>query len=357
MLVVDAHEDIAWNMLTFGRDYTQSALWIRQREAGTSIPSYNGNTLLGKAEWLLGHVGVIFATLFAGPLRSRRGDWDILCYRNSHEAYKLASEQLDAYHRLADEHEQFRLIGSKAELAEVLETWAEDKGLEDHRIGLLPLMEGADPIVEPGQTEEWFERGMRVIGLSWEGTRYAGGTHEPGPLTPEGLHLLDVMAALGIILDLSHIAEEAYFQALDRYEGPVIVSHANPRRFLPTSRGLSDEMIVSLAERGGVIGIVPYNVFLKPGWQKGDRRDAVTLHTVADAIDHVCQVTGSAQHVGIGSDFDGGLGLEHVPAGIDSVADLQKIAQVLAERGYTSDQVAGIMAGNWLRTLQESLPD
>lgn len=356
MLIVDAHEDLAWNMLTFGRDYTRSALWIRQREQGTDIPLRNGNTLLGKAEWLLGHVGLIFATLFVAPLRRRVGEWDTQCYAEPYQAYDLIGAQLDAYHRLADEHPQFQIVATQDDLAHVLATWEPNQPLEARRIGLIPLMEGADAILEPEQAEEWFERGVRIIGLAWESTRYAGGTHEPGPLTSEGMHLLEVMADLGLILDLSHMAEEAYFQALERYEGAVIASHSNPRRFCPTPRGLSDEMIRALAERDGVIGIVPYNAFLKPGWRKGDPKDAVTLADVAAAIDHVCQVTGSERHVGLGTDFDGGFGMEHVPAEIDTIADLLKLEDVLAAQGYAPQHIAAILSGNWLRILQTALP-
>lgn len=356
MLIVDAHEDLAWNMLSFGRDYTHSALWTRQQEAGGPVPAINGNTLLGKTEWLLGHVGVIFSTLFVAPASHREGAWDAQVYSTPQQAADLAGAQLDAYHRLADDHEQFRLIGTAADLDEVVATWSDDRPLPDRRIGLVPLMEGADPILEPARAEEWFERGLRIIGLSWDATRYAGGTYTPGPLTADGAELLGVMADLGMILDLSHLSEEAYVQALERYEGVVIASHANPRQFTPTVRGLSDPMIVDLAERGGVMGIVPYNAFLKPGWRKGDGRAGVPLTVVADAIDHVCQVTGSAEHVAIGSDFDGGFGLEHVPMGIDTVADLARLAEPLAGRGYSPEQIEMIFSGNWLRVLHAGLP-
>jgi membrane dipeptidase len=355
MLIVDAHEDIAWNILTFGRDYTRSALWIRAQEKETPIPSYNGNTLLGRKEWLAGRVGVIFATLFVSPIRRKMGEWDKQVYRDRREAYRLAHLQLDAYRRLADVCPQFKLIGTQDDLEEVLDSWSQPSTADPH-IGLVPLMEGADPIPKPELVEEWYEEGVRIVGLAWEETAYAGGTHEPGPLTRAGIQLIEIMADLGLILDLSHIAEDAYYQAIDRYEGTVVVTHANPRRFLPTSRGLSDEMIAVLAERGGVVGVVPYNAFLKPGWRKGDSKSAVRLTDVADVIDHVCQTTGDALHVGIGSDFDGGFGVEHVPAEIDTVADLKKLSSVLEGRGYTTGQVADILGGNWLRLLKNSLP-
>ena len=357
MLIVDAHEDIAWNIHTFGRDYTRSALWNRCREAGTEIPSYNGSTLLGKSEWLLGHVGVIFASLFVLPAQHDPGGWNVLCYSSPQEAHDLALAQLETYSDLVDRDDRFHLISTRADLEEVLATWGAEKSLVDRRIGLVPLMEGADPILEPEQVEEWHERGVRIVGLAWESTRYAGGTHEPGPLTPAGKHLLEVMVSLNLILDLSHLSEAAYFQALELYEGSVIVSHANPHRFCPAPRGLTDRMIAGLAERDGVMGIVPYNAFLMPGWQKGDRKDAVHVTRVVDAIDHVCQVTGSYRHVGIGTDFDGGFGAEHVPAEIDTIADLHTLQQPLEQRGYSPEQVAAIFAGNWLRMLRAALPE
>jgi membrane dipeptidase len=357
MLIVDAHEDLAWNIASFGRDYTHSARWTRAREAGSKVPARTGNSLLGLRDWLRGEVALIFATIFVAPIRSRIDSWETQVYTNAAEAHSLASAQLDIYYRLVDEHPRFKLVGTQGDLQAVLDSWEEESPPEERLIGLVPSLEGADPILEPEEVEAWYERGLRAVGLAWEGTRYAGGTHEPGPLTGLGYELLEVMADLNMILDLSHLAEESYFQAVEMYGGIAIASHSNPRRFLPTTRGLSDEMIALLAERGGVVGIVPYNLFLKPGWRRGDRREGVSLTLVADAIDHVCQVTGSHRHVGIGTDFDGGLGLEHVPVEVNSVADLQKLSGLLAEWGYEDSQITDILSGNWLRILREVLPE
>ncbi|MBI3176567.1 MAG: membrane dipeptidase, partial [Chloroflexi bacterium] len=183
----------------------------------------------------------------------------------------------------------------------------------------------------------------------------------PGPLTDDGRRLLDVMSGLNLTLDLSHASEETFFEAIDRFEGAVIVSHANPRALLNPEprhpeRHLSDDMIRRLAERGGVVGLVPLNRFIKSGWQPADGRRTVTLEHVAAMIDYVCQLTGSAGHVGIGSDFDGTFGRESTPAEIDTVADLALVGDVLKRRGYTESQVAGVLADNWLRVLRRGLP-
>jgi membrane dipeptidase len=115
-------------------------------------------------------------------------------------------------------------------------------------------------------------------------------------------------------------------------------------------------MIRRLAERDGVIGTVLYNAFLRPGWSKGDPREAVTVADVAAAVDHVCQVAGDAAHVGLGSDFDGGFGAESVPLEIDTVADLGRAAPALGEMGYGDAEIAAFMGENWLRLLREALP-
>jgi len=358
MLIVDAHEDIAWNALSFGRDHTQSALAVRAREQGTPAPQHNGSTMLGLTEWLLGRVAVVFATLFAAPARRKLGEWDTQCYTDFAEAGRLYSAQLDYYHRLADTG-RFRLIQSVKDLEAVLESWQGE--LKDRKIGLAVLMENAEAIRDPAELEMWVERGLRLIGPAWAGTRFCGGTAEPGPLTAEGHALLEAMADHGLILDLSHMAEESFLEAADLYPGVVIASHSNARALVRGSarpdRHLSDEMIRRLAERDGVIGVVPYNRFLSGDWTAAEGKSAVRLDAVVAQIDHICQLTGSAAHAGIGSDFDGGFGAEAVPAEIDTVADLMKIGEALRERGYAEKDVEAIMGGNWLAVLRRGLPD
>jgi membrane dipeptidase len=309
--------------------------------------------MLGLPEWLEGGVAVVFGSLFVAPARRALGSWDREVYADEEEAYRRASAQLDYYHRLADASERVDLVGSRAQLEEVLASWETDVP----RVGIVPSMEGADPVRQPSEVEEWYRRGVRLVGLAWAaGSRYAGGDGEPGPLTDAGRELLGAMAEVGMIVDASHLAEAAFWETLERYEGEVVVSHANPRAFVPEPRHLSDRMIRALAERGGVVGIIPYNHFLKPGWAPADGKEAVTLWDVAAVVDHVCQVVGDAAHVGLGSDFDGGFGAEATPQGIETVADLQKIAVALGERGYAEGDVSAVMGENWLRVLRSALP-
>ncbi|MDX2161604.1 MAG: membrane dipeptidase [bacterium] len=360
LIIVDAHQDIAMNALAAGRDYREHSLVKRQREAGTEIVTREGVAMSGLPDALMGRVAVVFATLFTEPKRVAAmlglplGD---LSYSTPKEAYTAAMKQVDYYHRLQDEEPQIRLIKRRGDLDTVLASWDDARGIDQRLHGLVMLMENGDPILEPKQFEEWYEYGVRIVGPAWAATRYSGGTREPGGLTALGIELLEFMAGLNAILDLSHMAEQAYFQALERYQGEVIIaSHSNPRRFSNTDRHLSDDMIRALSARDGVIGVVPYNRFLSNTWRPGDPKAGVPLTVLVDAIDHICQITGSAAHVGIGTDFDGGFGAASTPAGIDSISDLVTIAPVLAERGYPQADIDAIMSGNFLRKLRQGLP-
>ncbi|MCC6616959.1 MAG: membrane dipeptidase [Anaerolineae bacterium] len=357
MIVIDAHEDIAYNYAAYGRDYRQSAYFKREREVDQPHLAKSGISMVGLPDALIGRVGVVFSTLFVAPRRKDRSSYEAVTYSSPQEAYQQALVQWDYYQRLVDEDERMRLITSQADLDVVLASWQDGQAIEAARQGLVILMEGADPILEPKQFEEWFERGVRVVGMAWEQTRYSGGTHYPGGLTPLGRELLDVLASFPVILDLSHMAEVAYFEALDRYEGAVVIaSHSNPRKFVDTDRQLSDLMIRRLAERDGVMGIVPYNWFLSSDWRSGDPKAKVPFERVLDAIDYVCQITGSAAHVGLGSDFDGGFGVESTPQGFDTVSDLWTIGEGLRQRGYAENDIAAVLSGNMLRKLRQALP-
>lgn len=361
MILVDAHADLAWNMEVFGRDYACSVAETRAREAETEIPSQVGHTLLGWDAWLRGRVAVVFATLNATPIRWRKYDWETLCYADSEEAHRLYTEQLDLYHRMVDQHpDKFRMIRSRGDLEEVLSGWVGDPPSQP-RLGMVILMEGADCVRNPSELGHWYQRGVRIVGPAWAGTRYSGGTADPGPLTPEGFELLDAVSELGMILDISHMAEEATLQSLDVFPSTLIASHSNPRVLLQDSlrpdRHITDEVIRLLAERGGVMGIVLGNHFLRNGWRLGDSRQGITLDLAADHIDHVCQLVGDASHVGLGTDLDGGFGLSAVPEDLDTVADANKLGPILSARGYKVGEVEAVLGGTWLDVLRRALPE
>ncbi len=390
-LIVDAHEDLAWNMLVLGRDYTRAAAETRQREAGSEIPAILGDTLLGWPDYQRGRVAVVFSTLFASPQTPEHDRWTEFTYANIQQAHTLYQAELDVYHRLVDEHpDHFRLLQTRGDMDEVLAKWASlpppplssesssagsssgagslarrDQGEVESTpaptapVGLCVLMEGAEGVRDPSELEEWWQRGVRLIGLAWAGNRFCGGTDAPGPLTSEGYALLEAMASLGFGLDLSHMDAKAALQALDAYPGTILASHANAARLLKgveTNRHLPDEVIQGLIDRDGVIGVVPFNRFLLPGWEQRDGRQAVGLQYVVAQIDLICQMAGDALHVGLGTDFDGGFGLQSVPAGLDTIADLHLLAPLLSEKGYSEADIAAIFGKNWLYRLSRILP-
>ena len=361
MIIVDAHEDLAWNARTFGRDYRRSAEETRSREQNTRIPEWNGNTLLGWPEWVEGRVGLIFSTLFAAPERWKEGDWDILCYEDDEQAREIYYGQWEYYQELFDQHpDQFTNITSKADLERVIQAWEQDAA-EQAPVGFLLLMEGADAVRDRDDLHRWYEQGVRLLGLSWARTRYAGGTGEPGPLTADGRALIEEMSALGMILDLSHLSPHGALEALDSYDGEAVITHTAPLG-TPTNRKAPERFVTApvierIAERDSVIGIVLASHFIRDDWTPAMGRAAVGLEDVAICIDSICQQVGSASYVGIGSDFDGGFGLEKVPDGLDTVADIRLIGEALAPRGYSAEAIEAILGGNWLRVLRRSLPE
>jgi membrane dipeptidase len=348
-------------MFNYGRDYTRSAADTRKLEVGSRAVEHNGDTLIGWLDYQRGQVAIVFSTLFAAPIRFKSSDAENQIYKNFDEAHKLYREQLMTYHRMTDSiPDKFRLIASNSDLKQVIKHW--DSSSENgHPVGMIVLMEGAEGVRHPSELEEWHELGVRLIGPAWVGTRYCGGWREPGPLTEDGRELLSAMTDYNFILDLSHMDEQAAIEALDLYRGPVVGTHGNCLALMQNSnsnRHFSDRIIEGIIERDGVVGVVPFNSYLKVGWdlKKGSRREEVPLDVVASHIDHICQLAGDSLHAGIGSDFDGGFGLQHVPPEIDTIADLQKLISLLQARGYTETDAANILGGNWIARLKRDLP-
>lgn len=365
MLIIDAHEDIAYNALEHGRDIRLSAYAIRAKEeqerkqfSRNENEGPGGIAMSGLPELRCGGVGVVFGVIFAYPLQD--GECGNTCstqsYRDAEEAYCVGREQLAYYSRLAQEP-GISLIRDTGDLQRVLAAWEASSADDQERpLGIVPLMEGADPIRTPAEAVQWFADGLRIVSLAWGGTRYSGGTRMPGPLTPAGKDLLSEMERVGLILDTSHMAEESFWQALEGFHGPVIASHSNSRVFVPTDRHLSDDMIRALAERNSVIGTVTANFFLDGTWSRKNNFE-IGLEAMVRHIDHICQLTGNALHVGIGSDIDGGFGRDETPKEMDTVADLAKLADALYGVGYKEADITNIMGGNWRRFLEQALPN
>jgi membrane dipeptidase len=335
-VIVDAHLDLAWNALHTGRDLTQPLDPVSG--ALTSLPA------LGAAG-----VGLVCATLFAEPADAWLGPV-VDGYRTPEEAERQALEMLALY-REWEAGGAVRILTGRASLEAHLARFPEDAVP-----GLLLLIEGADPIVAVDDLADWWERGVRMIGLAWGPTRYAGGTGSTAGLSPLGAELLEAMAELRVIHDASHLSEEAFAAALPLPHHALCVTHATARALMtarpgriPFNRFLSDQQIRAVAERDGVIGLALLNDFLVPGWGAGD--PPVTL--AADAAAHLRHLAGIAgwERVGIGSDVDAGHGRAETPLELGSVADWPRVGDIAPPEAR-----AGVLGGNWLRFLRAALP-
>jgi membrane dipeptidase len=363
-LFIDSHEDLAYNMLVFQRDYRRSVADIRQSELGSDIPEIAGESILGWPEYQMAQTAVIFGTLFILPKKEEQpAGLQTGTYHSSAEARTLWQQEIDLYLRLEEQNpEQYKVIRTQTDLQEVINPWRESPAeypKTTHPIGLVILMEGAEGILAPKDMLHWWEQGVRIVGPVWNGGRFCGSGSQPGGFTSEGLELLKVMAETGMTLDISHMDMQSALVALERFEGNVIASHANCRQLLPgfpSERHFSDETIRVLIERDGVMGVIPFNYFLNAEWKKGDDRRSITMNHLANHIDHICQIAGNTHHAAIGTDFEGGFGLADIPFEFNSISDIQLLSRCLAERGYHKEDIDAIFYGNWLRTLERILP-
>jgi membrane dipeptidase len=225
-------------------------------------------------------------------------------------------------------------------------------------IGYILSLEGADSIRTVGHLEDAWAQGLRAMGPAHYGVcRYALGHDQVGPLRPGGKELIQEMDLLGMILDVTHLSDECFWQALDIHHGTVWASHSNCRALVPDPRQFADDQIKALIERGGVIGAALDAWMMIPGWTRGKttpQEVGLKLEVICDHIDHVCQLAGNALHSGIGTDLDGGYGTEQTPEDLDTIADLARIPAMLEKRGYNQEDIANIMHGNFLRLIREA---
>jgi membrane dipeptidase len=352
-MIVDGHEDVALNALAEGRDYLTSAAAIREAEAASDVQGGNGRCMLGLDDWLRGEVGVIIATV--SPIPRADAFTGEMSYLTAHGAHMQGLAMLDVYDRWHAGDVPIEVVRDVAALDAVAGSWDARAPVSGRRIGLVLLIENADCIREPAETAYWHQRGVRLIGPAWHDSRYSGSSRGGGPLTHLGRELLVEMAALRMAVDLTHMSDAAALETLACYDGCVVATHATARRTVDGPRLLADAVVRGIAEHDGVIGVLPVNWALVPGWRVADGKRGVGIERVVDAIDVLCELAGSSRHVAIGSDFDGGLGAEQAPAEIDTVADLRLIGEALARRGYSSGDIEAIMCGNWMRALRRVL--
>jgi membrane dipeptidase len=353
MLILDAHLDLAMNALEWNRDLTRPIDEIRGREGALTDKPDRGLGTVSFHEMRRGGVGLCVATQIArcvAPGNPLPG------WHSPEQAWATTQGQL-AWYRAMEERGELVQIRDREALDRHLASW-KDGSADDTPIGYVLSLEGADSIVTLRHLERACEQGLRAVGPAHYGPGvYAQGTNARGDLGAPGRELLREMDRLGIILDVTHLCDESLRDALDHFEGPVWASHSNCRALVAHQRQFSDDQIRELIRRDAVIGAAFDAWMLAPGWVRGEstpRAAGVTLQTVVDHMDHVCQIAGDALHVGIGSDLDGAFGREQCPADVQTIADLSNLPALLQQRGYDDQDIRNIAHGNFVRFLRNA---
>ncbi len=351
MLILDAHLDLAMNALEWNRDLSRPIDEIRARERHLTDRPDRGRGTVSFSEMRRGGVGLCVGTQIA---RYVAPDNRLPGWHSPEQAWAMTQAQL-AWYRAMEDRDELVQIRDRAGLDGHLSRW-QGASTDGMPIGYVLSLEGADSIVTLSHLERAYAQGLRAVGPAHYGPGvYAQGTHASGGLGTRGRELLREMERLGIILDVTHLCDDSFREALDHFSGPVWASHTNSRSLVPDGRQFSDDQIRELIARDAVIGVAFDAWMLVPGWVRGEttpERAGVTLETVVDHIDHVCQIAGNARHCGIGSDLDGAFGREQCPSDIHTIADLSRLPVVLAARGYGGQDVEGIAHGNFVRFLQ-----
>jgi membrane dipeptidase len=356
MLLFDAHLDLAMNALEWNRDLTQPLKEIRRREQGMTDKPDRAKGTVAFPEMRRGGIGICVATQIARyvkPTNSLPG------WHSPQQAWAQTQGQL-AWYRSMEEIGELVQITNRKTLDEQFEAGSSAApGIAaTHPIGYILSLEGADSIITLHHLERAYLQGLRAVGPAHYGPgTYAQGTDASGGLGVRGRELLKEMQRLGIILDVTHLCDDSFWEALDHFDGPVWASHSNCRTLVPHNRQFSDEQFRALFDRGAVIGSVFDAWMMIPGWVRGQstpEASGLNLDRIVDHIDHICQLAGNAQHCGIGSDLDGAFGREQCPHDLESIADLARLPDLLARRGYSAQDITGIAHGNFIRFLRNA---
>ncbi len=394
LTIFDAHLDLAWNAVSFDRDIAQELANVNERDSRFTDHPSRGNCTVSLPEMRKAGVHICVATILArsGPSQVARTEVlrTDLDFATPEIANANAKSQL-AYYKTLDRKGEIQLITSASELRNYQvsdlerETGTEDRypgtGSEDQNsdirnlkseiqttnhkplttnpIGVLLSMEGTDPILSPDDASWWYDQGLRAAGLTHYGQgQHAYGTDTEGPISESGKAILRAFEELGIALDVTHLSDQSMAEAFELFPGPVLASHHNSRTLVPAQRQLSDWQIGQIFSRKGVIGVALDAWMLYPDYQRGvTSNNSITLETLSDHIDYICQRAGNAKQVGIGSDLDGGFGTEQTPSDLKTICDLQKLEDILSTRNYSNSEISDIFSGNWIRFYLNSLPE
>jgi membrane dipeptidase len=359
MFIVDAHLDLSMNALEWNRDLRQPVEAIRARERHLTDKPDRGRGTVSLPALRAGHVGLVVATQIG---RYVAPDNPLPGWHSAEQAWAQTQGQLAWYRAMEDAGEMTAIV-DRVSLDAHVARW--QAATADERaslpVGYILSLEGADSLVSVAHLERAHAYGLRALGPAHYGPgRYAPGTEAVGPLEPQGRPLLAAMERLGIILDATHLSDMSFWEALEHFSGAVWASHNNCRALVPHMRQFTDEQLRALIARDAVIGAAFDAWMIVPDWVRGQSTPAAmgcTLARLVDHIDHICQLAGSARHVCIGSDLDGGFGTEQGPVDVDTIADLPALAPLLADRGYSDEDIDGIFSGNVLAFLRRHWGD
>jgi len=354
MLTIDAHLDLSMNALEWNRDLRQPIGEINEREKGLTDKPDRGNGVVSLPELRRGEIGLVVATQIG---RYVAPDNLLPGWHSPEQAWAQTQGQLAWYKAMEEDGEMVQITDLEG-LEKHIELWRYAKSTPKKPIGYILSLEGADSIITIKHLERAYYYGLRAIGPAHYGPgRYANGTDATGKMGQEGLELLKEIERLGIILDATHLCDDAFWQALDNFNGHIWASHNNCRALVDHNRQYSDEMIRELVNRGAVIGAALDAWMMVPGWVRGistPKEMNCNLEVMVDHIDHICQIAGNSLHVGMGTDLDGAFGKEQCPYDLETIADLQKVPVLLSKRGYTEQDIENMMHGNWLRFLRNA---
>jgi membrane dipeptidase len=354
MFTIDAHLDLSMNAMEWNRDLRLPIATINSREAGLKDKPDRGNAVVSFPELRKGNIGLVVATQIA---RYVAADNPLPGWHSPEQAWAQTQGQM-AWYKTMEAAGELVQVKDLDGLEKHLTLWQEDNINEQKPIGYILSLEGADSLVDVSYLELAYEKGLRAVGPAHYGPgRYAQGTNATGKMGPQGYALLAEMERLNIILDATHLSDESFWDAMDHFSGAVWASHNNCRALVDHNRQFTDAQIRELISRGAVIGAALDAWMMVPGWERGRSTPKSTncnLEVMIDHIDHICQLAGNTDHVGIGSDLDGGFGKEQCPYDLETIADLGKVPELFASRGYSKTDIEKLMHGNWLRFLRKA---
>jgi len=351
--IFDCHLDLSMNATEWNRDLTLPIEKIRELEKDLFDKPDRGNATVCLPELIKGNIGLCVATLISRYVKPNN---PLPGWNSPEQAWAHAQGQL-AWYRTMEDREEMIQITDKNSLIKHLEKW--NNNSIKKRIGYILSLEGADSIINIDYLYNLYDQGLRAIGPAHYGPgTYAFGTGSSGGIGKKGKELLKEIEKLNLILDVTHLCDQSFWETLDNYNGNLWASHSNTRTVVPDERQFSDDQIKELIKRGAVIGMAFDAWMMIPNWERGisnPEQKELLIENIVDHIDHICQLTGSSNHVGLGSDLDGGFGKEQCPSDLGTIADLQKLDGILKKRGYNDDDINKIFNKNFIDFLKRIL--